>query len=229
MTPDGALAAAQALMANPPEPGAAVEAAEQWRRDVQHLLAAARLNSPPSKGKARSRRVQSEAEQTSPRMSRSEPRSGHSSRSPSVGGAATEDLRVELERRRRGEDGRVMIERRRERRQNIEGRNLEESFGARDAVAMVQAACPPTSPCTGGGCAALAPHLHAVAWPQKFRPHIPEKYDGKVNPTEFLQIYSTSILAAGGDETVMANYFHVALSGSACSWLMNLPQGSISS
>ena len=32
-----------------------------------------------------------------------------------------------------------------------------------------------------------------------------------------------------GREKVMANYFHVALRGSARSWLMNLPPGSISS
>jgi hypothetical protein len=45
---------------------------------------------------------------------------------------------------------------------------------------------------------ALVPHLQMVVWPHKFRPHLPEKYDGTVNPVEFLQIYSTSILAAGG-------------------------------
>jgi hypothetical protein len=58
----------------------------------------------------------------------------------------------------------------------------------------------------------LAPHLRMVVWSRKFWPHLPEKYDGTVNPTEFLQI-STSILTAGGDEVVMANYFPVALSG----------------
>jgi ribonuclease HI len=25
-----------------------------------------------------------------------------------------------------------------------------------------------------------------VTWPSKFRPHLPEKYDGKSNPSEFL-------------------------------------------
>jgi hypothetical protein len=37
-----------------------------------------------------------------------------------------------------------------------------------------------------GGCMALAPHLRMVVWPPKFRPHLPEKYDGTVNPAEFL-------------------------------------------
>jgi hypothetical protein len=58
---------------------------------------------------------------------------------------------------------------------------------------------------------------------------LPEKYDGSVNPTEFLQIYTTSILAARGNEAVMANYFPVALTDTAWSWLMNLPQGSLTS
>jgi hypothetical protein len=69
---------------------------------------------------------------------------------------------------------------------------------------------------------ALAPHLHMVVWPCKFRPSLPEKYDGTVNPAEFLQIYYTSILAARGNEAIMANYFPVALTGTARSWLMNL-------
>jgi hypothetical protein len=34
----------------------------------------------------------------------------------------------------------------------------------------------------GGGCMALAPHLGMVVWPCKFLP----KYDGTVNPAEFL-------------------------------------------
>jgi hypothetical protein len=46
---------------------------------------------------------------------------------------------------------------------------------------------------------------------------------------EFLQIYSTSILAAGGDEVIMANYFPVALTGTARFWLMNLPEGTLDS
>jgi hypothetical protein len=44
---------------------------------------------------------------------------------------------------------------------------------------------------------------------------------------EFLQVYVIAISAAGGDTTVMAIYFHVALSGPAWTWLMNLSPGSI--
>jgi hypothetical protein len=42
-----------------------------------------------------------------------------------------------------------------------------------------------------------------------------------------LQVYVTAIMAAGGDTAVMAIYFHVALSGPAQTWLMNLTPGSI--
>jgi hypothetical protein len=79
----------------------------------------------------------------------------------------------------------------------------------------------------GVGCAALVDHLLAATWPSKFWPHLLEKYDGTTNPSEFLQVYVTAITAAGGDTIVMATYFHVALSGSARTWLMNLSSGSI--
>jgi hypothetical protein len=77
------------------------------------------------------------------------------------------------------------------------------------------------------GCAALADHLRAATWPSKFWPHLPEKYDGTTNPSEFLQVYVTTITATGGDTAVMATYFHVALYGPARTWLMNLTPGSI--
>jgi hypothetical protein len=79
----------------------------------------------------------------------------------------------------------------------------------------------------GVGCAALADHLRAASWPPKFRSHLPEKYDGTSNPSEFLQVYVTAIMAAGGNTAVMATYFHVALSRPARTWLMNLALGSI--
>jgi hypothetical protein len=45
-----------------------------------------------------------------------------------VRAAPTEDLRAELNRRRAGEDARISLERVRERRQNVEGRNLDYDF-----------------------------------------------------------------------------------------------------
>jgi hypothetical protein len=75
----------------------------------------------------------------------------------------------------------------------------------------------------------LAPHLYMVVWSRKFWSHLSEKYDPSVNPVVFLQIYSTSILAVGGNKAVMANYFPVALTGTTQSWLMNLSEGSLTS
>jgi hypothetical protein len=66
-----------------------------------------------------------------------------------------------------------------------------------------------------------------VVWPRKFWPHLLKKYDRIINPAEFLQIYTTSILAPWGNEAIMANYFPVALTDMAQSWLMNLPPGSL--
>jgi hypothetical protein len=40
-------------------------------------------------------------------------------------------------------------------------------------------------------------------------------------------VYVTAITAAGGNTAVMATYFHVALSGPARTWFMNLAPGSI--
>jgi hypothetical protein len=137
------------------------------------------------------------------------------------------DLRAELNRRRAVEDARVSLERARERRQNVEGRNLNYDFAAVAPQTSTGTRVQMGVPLAGVGCAALADHLRAATWPSKFRPHLPEKYDGTTNPSEFLQVYVTAITAADGDTTVMATYFHVALSGLARTWLMNLSPGSI--
>jgi hypothetical protein len=137
------------------------------------------------------------------------------------------DLQAELNRRRAGEDARVSLERARERRQIFEGHNLDYDFAAVAPQTPTGARIQTGIPMAGMGCAALADHLRAATWPSKFRPHLPEKYDGTTNSSEFLQVYVTAIMAAGGDTTVMATYFHVALSGPARTWLMNLSPGSI--
>jgi hypothetical protein len=126
------------------------------------------------------------------------------------------DLREEINRHRGGEDSRTTIERHRERRRGIEGRNLKKDFNLHAPMGgrqVAHAPFPPNSPGVLGGCMVLTPHLRMVVWPRKFWPHLPEKYDGMVNPPEFLQIYSISILAVGGNEAIMANYFPIALTG----------------
>ena len=81
----------------------------------------------------------------------------------------------------------------------------------------------------GAGCIAFTPELRQVKWPRRFCPDLAIKYDGKDNPTEFLNIYTTAVLAAGGNEKVLANWFPLALKPHIRSWLMNLPESSISS
>jgi hypothetical protein len=74
---------------------------------------------------------------------------------------------------------------------------------------------------------ALAPSLRQVVWPEKFRAGHLNKYDGSINPNEFIQVYHTIIEAAGGDNLVKAHYLPTTLYSAAKSWLTNLLEGSI--
>jgi hypothetical protein len=183
----GALSVARKLLRHPPSSTASPGAMKQWRDDVDRLLGMAHSTS--TRSRTRSSRRQHEA--------------SASVRSPSVRGAQTNDLWAELNRRRAGEDARVSLERARERRQNIDGRNLDQDFAAVAPQTPMGNRSQTGVPLAGVGCAALADHLRAASWPPKFRPHLQEKYDKTSNPSEFLQVY------------VMATYFHVALSGPA--------------
>jgi hypothetical protein len=184
---------------------------KQWRDDVDRLLGMAHSTSTRSR----------------PRSSRHQREATTSVRSPSIRGAQTDDLWAELNRRRTGEDARVSLERARERCQNINGRDLDQDIAVVAPQTPMGTRSPTGVPLAGVGCAALADHLRAASWPPKFRLHLPEKYDGTSNSSEFQQVYVTTITAAGGNTTLMATYFHVALSGPARTWLMNLTPGSV--
>ena len=108
----GALSATRELLRHPPSSMASPGAMKQWRDDVDRLLGMAHSKS--TRSRLRSSRRQHEATT--------------SVRSPSVRGAQTDDLRAELNRRRAGEDARVSLEGARERRLNIEGRNLDQEL-----------------------------------------------------------------------------------------------------
>jgi hypothetical protein len=110
----GALSAARELLCHPPSSMASPGAMKQWWDDVDRLLGMAHS------GSTRSR----------PRSSWRQHEASASMRSPSVRGAQTNDLQAELNRRRAGEDARISLERARERRQNIEGRNLDQDLAA---------------------------------------------------------------------------------------------------
>ncbi|KAJ1294042.1 hypothetical protein BS78_01G115900 [Paspalum vaginatum] len=224
----GPLAAVRELLRNPPGPAASPSALAQWRSDVDRLIHLAEVTPgpartgsrpPPSSGGRSNRRRQHDA--------------ATSVRSPSVRSAQTEDLRAELNRRRAGTH--TTVEQPRVQPNAAKGKNLDAAFAAAapKPPAYVQppvgVQAPPGVISAGVGCAALADSLRSARWPQKFRPHLPKKYDGTTNPSEFLQVYVTAITAAGGDDAVMASYFHVALSGPARTWPMNLSPGSIRS
>jgi hypothetical protein len=229
-----ALTVARELQRDPPSSTASPGAMKQWRDNVDHLLGMAHSSSTRPR----------------PQSSRHQHEAPASVRSPSVWAAPTEDLRAELNRRRAtedtpaspersndlraelnrrraGEDARVSLERAREHRQYIEGCNLDQDFAMVALQTPVGARYQAGVPLAGVGCAALADHLRAASGPSKFRPHLPEKYDGTSNSLEFLQVYVTTITAAGGNTAVMATYFHISLSGPAWTWLMNLALGSI--
>jgi hypothetical protein len=110
----GALSAAKELLRHPPSSTASPGAMKQWRDDVDRLLSMAHSTS--TRSKTRSSQHQHEA--------------SASVRSPSVRGTQTNDLRAELNHRRAREDARVSLERACERRQNIDGRNLDQDFAA---------------------------------------------------------------------------------------------------
>jgi hypothetical protein len=124
----GALSTARELLRHPPSSTASPGAMKQWRDNVDRLLGMA----------------QSSSTRPRPRSFRRQHEASASVRSPSVKAAPTEDLRVELNRRRVGEDAPVFmeksddlwtelnrrragedacvsLERARKRRQNIEG------------------------------------------------------------------------------------------------------------
>jgi hypothetical protein len=135
---DATLLAARQLLNNPPPSGASPSAVEEWHRNVDQLVVAA-INTP-----LHERRCQPSTQysHTPGAHALSATRASPVEHAPPIGPDArlttrhrtpmasyvTADLRAEINHRRGGEDGRVTIERRRERRRDIEGRNLEKDF-----------------------------------------------------------------------------------------------------
>lgn len=60
-------------------------------------------------------------------------------------------------------------------------------------------------------------------------PKLPPHYKGSANPIEFLRLYTITMQAAKGVDRVMMNWFPMALKDATRTWLMNLPETSISS
>jgi hypothetical protein len=112
------LVVAHRLLNNPLSVHASPSAAEQWCHNIDQLVVAA-INTPHHEG---GRQEPTVAHLRSPSATRASP---FMRALPSI---ATTDLRNELIHCCRGEDSRITIECHRERRRNIEGRNLERDF-----------------------------------------------------------------------------------------------------
>ena len=56
------------------------------------------------------------------------------------------------------------------------------------------------------GCPAFTRELRQVQWPstKNFKPDVPEKYDGKMHPSEFLSIYTIVVQAAEVPHSALA-------------------------
>nr|AAP06851.1 putative polyprotein [Oryza sativa Japonica Group]ABF95101.1 retrotransposon protein, putative, unclassified [Oryza sativa Japonica Group] len=216
-TPQGALQAAGVLLRHPPVVPDPETPARRWLDDVadlvmtaqQRLGAGGRSFAPKASGAATTGSVSSRR-----RARRAAAVTRRSSAIPSSMPPTQEDVRG-------GPDARLNIERRRNGRRAAHATKGASSSGAPPRSG--HGGQPPMSPVGGAGCRAFVASLWNVRWPPRFRPTITEKYDGSVNPAEFLQIYTTGIEAAGGDDRVMANFFPMALKGKARGWLMNLP------
>jgi hypothetical protein len=79
------------------------------------------------------------------------------------------------------------------------------------------------------GFRALVGPLRQIRCPDKFKTDNIDWYDVSSNPEEFIQVYQTIIEAVGGDDRVKTNFLSTALTGAARSWLINLPEGSVTS
>jgi hypothetical protein len=119
---------------------------------------------------------------------------------------ALEDARVSLERRHENHDRAI---------DNIgeAGKNVKT----------------PEDPIYNPGCLALTRQQCYMVWPDKFKPDIGARYDGTTNPVKFLQLYVIAVQAVRGDQRAMANWFPMALKDAPQTWLMNLPQESVTS
>src|SRR6187399_3314786 len=232
-SPAEALARAQLLLDFPP----AADKAGDWRATIQSLIAFANNDTPQQPATSRPRQVdqtKADGDKTAggattvhspPRKQKSPPRRINVDDDSTVSSdpRARRDQRQVLDDRRQ-EDARTRIERRREARRQSDQR-------AGPAVDMHAPGEPGDLP-YAVGCPAFTRELRQVQLPsmKNFKPDVPEKYDGKSHPSEFLSIYTIAVQAAGGrDDKILANYFPLVLKPNVRSWLMHLPDNSISS
>ena len=66
-------------------------------------------------------------------------------------------------------------------------------------------------------------------YPESFKLVGFNKYDGKIPPHQWLQIYSQAIDVAGGTDTMKVAYFPLALEPTQLLWLDSLPENIVDS
>jgi hypothetical protein len=69
--------------------------------------------------------------------------------------------------------------------------------------------------------------LLPVRLPYKFKPSNHSKYDGKIEPNQWLRIYSQSIELTGGDVDIKTLFFPTVLEAIPLQWFDKLSPGSI--
>jgi hypothetical protein len=75
----------------------------------------------------------------------------------------------------------------------------------------------------------LAAELQATPWPSSYKsPQLP-MYDGHLDPKQFLMSYEATISSYGGNTTVMAKSFVMAVRSVAQTWYYSLRPGTITS
>ena len=71
--------------------------------------------------------------------------------------------------------------------------------------------------------------LRTLQWPHGFKITGVDPYEGRMNPTQWLQAYATAVRTVGGDTSVMANYLPIMLMPPAMRWFTSLAPDSIGS
>jgi hypothetical protein len=75
----------------------------------------------------------------------------------------------------------------------------------------------------------LAPQLQASPWPANFTADTYPKYNGIIDPAQYIMSYQVVVASSKGDDAIMANSFIIALEGLALTWYTRLPPLSIES
>jgi hypothetical protein len=75
----------------------------------------------------------------------------------------------------------------------------------------------------------LAAELQATPWPSSYKPPQLPMYDGHLDPKQFLMSYEATISSYGGNTTVMAKSFVMAVRSVAQTWYSSLWPGTITS